>query len=182
MEALALGKLSLTRAVGVFPDGTPFSLPGTDALPESLEIPASFKGTRVYLALPMRRRGTVEVEFQSQELLARYGVTDVELVDCNSDGGEPAPAQLAQMRAKLIAEHELTDGWLRIAVTDVLERRSDGTVVLDARHIPLSISYGQSDSLQAMVDDIAGLLQQRGEALAARVTEPGRGGISEVGD
>lgn len=182
VEALALGKLSLTRAVGVFPDGTPFSLPGTDALPEPLEIPASFKGTRVYLALPMRRRGTVEVEFQSQELLARYGVTDVELVDCNSDGGEPAPAQLAQMRAKLMAEHELTDGWLRIAVTDVLERRSDGTVVLDARHIPPSISYGQSDSLQAMVDDIAGLLQQRGEALAARVTEPGRGGISEVGD
>ena len=182
VEALALGKLALVRAVGVFPDGTPFSLPGTDTLPEPLDIPTALKGSRVYLAFPMRREGTVEVEFREQELLARYGVTDAELVDCNSDGGEPAAAQLARMRAKLMPREALTDGWLRLSVADILERRSDGSVLVDLRHIPPSIAYGQSDSLQAMVDDIAGLLQQRGEALAARVTQPGSGGISEVGD
>jgi len=182
IEALALGKLVLNKAVGIFPDGTPFSLPGTDALPAPLEISPTIKNERVYLAFPMRREGTVEIRFDEREPLARYEVSEAELSDCNSQGAEPMPAQLAQIRAQLIPESALTDSWLRISVAHVMEKRSDGTVVLDTRHIPPSISYGQSPVLHAMLDDIAGLLQQRGDALAARVTQPGRGGIAEVGD
>ncbi|MDR1967504.1 MAG: type VI secretion system baseplate subunit TssK [Burkholderiaceae bacterium] len=182
VEALALGKLVLNKAVGIFPDGTPFSLPGTDALPAPLEVAPTAKDERVFLAFPMRRIGAAEVRFDERETLARYEAADAELNDCNSEGAEPAPAQLAQMRVQLLPESKLTDSWLRMAVAHVVERRSDGTVVLDARHIPPSITYGQSPVLHAMVNDIAGLMQQRGEALAARVTQPGRGGISEVGD
>ena len=182
VEALALGKLVLNKAVGIFPDGTPFSMPGTDTLPEPLEILPNMKGERVFLSLPMRRLGTVEVEFDAHEVLARYRAADAELSDCNSEGGEPAPAQLAHMRSRLLPQSASTDSWLQLGVTEIVDRRSDGTVLLESRHIPPSVSYGQSALLQAMVDDIAGLLQQRGEALAARVTQPGRGGISEVGD
>jgi len=182
IEALALGKLVLNKAVGVFSDGTPFSLPGTDALPAPLEIQPTLKNQRIFLALPIRRVGTVEVRFDERDLLARYEATDEELSDCNSEGAEPAPALLARMCAQLLPESELTDSWLRLSVAHVMERRSDGTVVLDTRHIPPSTAYGQSSVLYAMVDDLAGLMQQRGNALAARVTQPGRGGISEVGD
>jgi type VI secretion system protein ImpJ len=182
IEALALGKLVLNKAVGIFRDGTPFSLPGTDILPTPLEIAPTLKNERIFLAFPMRRVGAVEVRFDEREPLARYEATDAELGDCNSEGAEPAPALLAQMRAQLLPESALTDSWLRLAVAHVIERRSDGTVVLDTGHVPPSISYGQSSVLQAMMDDIAGLLQQRGDALAARVMQPGRGGIAEVGD
>ena len=182
MEALALGKIVLNKAVGIFPDGTPFSLPGVDALPEPLEIPPNLKSERIFLAFPLRRLGAVEVRFDQRETLARYQAVEAELSDCNSEGAEPAPAQLAHMRAQLLPESALTDSWLHIGVADVLERRSDGTVVLDRRYIPPLTAYGQSPSLYAIVDDIAGLMQQRGEALATRVTQPGRGGIAEVGD
>ena len=168
VEALALGKLVLNKAVGIFPDGTPFSMPGTDTLPEPLEILPNMKGERVFLSLPMRRLGTVEVEFDAHEVLARYRAADAELSDCNSEGGEPAPAQLAHMRSRLLPQSASTDSWLQLGVTEIVDRRSDGTVLLESRHIPPSVSYGQSALLQAMVDDIAGLLQTIRQELALR--------------
>ncbi|MGH8269221.1 MAG: type VI secretion system baseplate subunit TssK, partial [Steroidobacteraceae bacterium] len=37
-DLLAIGKLALRRARGVFPDGTPFAMPDSDPLPPPLEI------------------------------------------------------------------------------------------------------------------------------------------------
>ena len=182
VEALALGKLALLKAVGVFPDGTPFSFPGQDSMVEPLEIDKACKDERIYLALPMRRPLATELSFANDEALARYVAEDAELADSNEGAGEPALAQVAHMRARLISESDISDSWLRLGVVHVPERRNDGTVVLDERFVQPSITYGQSRLLHAMVDDIAGLLQQRGEALAMRVLQPGRGGIAEVGD
>lgn len=182
VEALALGKIALLSAVGVFPDGTPFSFPGQDVGIAPLEVDKSCKDECIYLALPMRRASATELGFTNAQALARYTAEDAELLDSNEGAGEPAIAQVAHMRAQLIAASDLSDSWLRLGVVRVVERRNDGTVVLDARFIPPSIAYGQSQLLHAMVDDIAGLLLQRGEALAARVQQPGRGGIAEVGD
>ena len=182
MEALALGKLAIDKAIGIFPDGTPFNFPGHDRLPEPLEVDVNCKDQQIFLALPLRRTQAVEVGFDDSEAMARYLAVDSDIADTNSEGGEPAPAQIAQMRAQLFPQQELTDGWLRVGIAHVVERRSDGTVVLDRSYIPPSIAYGQCPLLHSMIDDVAGLLQQRGEALASRVAQPGRGGIAEVGD
>ena len=40
LPALAIGKIQLSLAQGIFPDGTPFSFPDYDALPPALEIGA----------------------------------------------------------------------------------------------------------------------------------------------
>src|ERR1700730_13705041 len=55
-DVLAIGKLSIRRARGVFPDGTPFSIPDRDPPPAPLEVPADLRNARVYLALPPPRR------------------------------------------------------------------------------------------------------------------------------
>lgn len=182
LEALALGKVVLSKAVGVFPDGTPFSFPAHDGLVEPLDVDKACKNERIYLALPIRRAPAVELSFGGEEALSRYDADDAELSDTNAGAGEPALAQLAMLRARLIPASEITDAWMKLGVLQVLERRADGAVQIDSRFVPPCIHYGQSALLHSMVDDIAGLLQQRGEALAARVRQPGRGGISEVGD
>jgi type VI secretion system protein ImpJ len=181
-KALALGKIVLNKAVGIFPDGTPFELPAVDALPEPLEIAPDLKDKRVFLAFPIRRLGAAEVRFDEREPLARYEAVNTELNDCNSEGGEPAPAQLGQIRARLLTQSELTGSWQHLGVVHVMERRNDETVVLDENYIQPSIVYGQNARLRSMIDDITGLMQQRGTALADRVAQPGRGGIAEVGD
>src|SRR4051812_11346366 len=44
--ALALGKLSVNSAQGVLPDGVAFSIPGNDAAPAALDIPADARNER----------------------------------------------------------------------------------------------------------------------------------------
>src|ERR1700712_1855464 len=46
---LALGKVALASCEGVMPDGTPFVLPGNDALPMPLDIPDGTHDVRIVL-------------------------------------------------------------------------------------------------------------------------------------
>src|SRR5690349_1300562 len=60
-SALALGKVSLNQGRGVMPDGTTFDFPGHDAGPPPFDVPADSKNEILYLAVPVRRHGSVEV-------------------------------------------------------------------------------------------------------------------------
>ena len=119
LEALALGKIALVKAVGVFPDGTPFSFPGQDSMVDPLEVDKACKDERIYLALPMRRVLATELSFEDDDVLARYTSEDTELTDSNSQSGEPALAQVAHMRARLIPASKITDEWLRCTLREI---------------------------------------------------------------
>src|SRR6201996_5160499 len=51
-DLLSIGKLGLRRAAGVFPDGTPFSMPDDDPLPSPLELSSQTRDQKVFLAIP----------------------------------------------------------------------------------------------------------------------------------
>ena len=59
-DLLALGKLGLTSAAGLLPDGTPVDAPASDPLPDPLALTADAAGQILYLALPLRRPGARE--------------------------------------------------------------------------------------------------------------------------
>ena len=63
-SALALGKVALTAARGVLPDGSAFDFPDCDGAPLALEIPADSKNELLMLAVPARRYGSTEVDAQ----------------------------------------------------------------------------------------------------------------------
>ena len=52
-----------SRASGILPDGTPFSMPLHDAQPMALDVPADMKGELVCLAVPLAREGVTQVGF-----------------------------------------------------------------------------------------------------------------------
>ena len=60
-DLLGTGRFALASATGVFEDGTPFALPGETDHPPPLELPESARNVLVYLALPIRQAGAVEV-------------------------------------------------------------------------------------------------------------------------
>ena len=64
---LALGKIGIARAAGMFPDGTPFSMPQLDPLPLPLALPDDVKGELIYLALPVQREGLNEFDYGTAE-------------------------------------------------------------------------------------------------------------------
>jgi type VI secretion system protein ImpJ len=182
-EALALGRVSLQEAHGLLPDGTPFSFPGVVVAPPALDFPKDLREERVILALPLRRMGTTEVDFEdSKQSLARYKVIENETGDSNSLGGEAAPIQLGDLRLRLFPESKLSEGWVGIGVIRVIERRADNSLVMDASYIPPTLSSNEQLALKGCITEVLSLVHQRGDAIASRMSQPGRGGIGEVSD
>ncbi|MEY2842414.1 MAG: hypothetical protein RI920_451, partial [Pseudomonadota bacterium] len=60
---LALGRVGIARASGIWPDGTPFAIPQLDPAPAPLDIPPDLKNEVIYLALPVQREGLNEADF-----------------------------------------------------------------------------------------------------------------------
>lgn len=182
--ALALGKIQLTAARGILPDGTPFDFPHQDDSPAPLEIGADIKDELIVLALPMRRAGGDEVEFgdHAEASLARFSATETEIRDSNSDSGQTAPVQVGNLRLRLMRKRDATDAYTTLGVVQVTERRADNQVVLQKAYIPPMLHASSDGTLAGYVRELHGLLHQRGEALGARISQPGRGGVSEVAD
>ncbi|WP_420466537.1 type VI secretion system baseplate subunit TssK [Panacagrimonas sp.] len=182
--ALALGKVSLTAARGVLPDGTPFDFPDSDDAPLALEIPPDSKSELLMLAAPARRHGSTAVDADGEDgaSFARYRASDLEVTDHNSGSESSAPLRVADLKLRLLPAREKTDGWVTLGVTRVLERRADNLVVLDRQYIPPTLAVSVSPVLSAYLQEIEGMLHQRGEALSSRLAHPGRGGVAEISD
>jgi type VI secretion system protein ImpJ len=182
-SALAVGKLSVTAAEGVLPDGTPFSVPQQSPPPPAISFEEGAVGKLIYLALPLQRDGTDNVVFEENPAsLARYAVSDALLRDENAFAGEPAEVQLALPRLRLVDERGLDEGWLGLGVGRVIECRSDRLLVLDRDYIPPVLRLDTSAVVMGFLREVEGLVGQRADALAGRLQQPGRGGISEVGE
>jgi type VI secretion system protein ImpJ len=182
-DALALGRVALASAQGILPDGTPFHVPAHGAAPEPLDIDPADKDQLIYLSIPLARQQAEAVTFKDDpQSLARYRVHESEVPDVNSTGGEPAIVQFGEMRLRIQRASELTDASIGLKVARIVERRPDNQVVIDRNFIPPILAAGLHDLLHNFTRELLGLLHQRGEALAARVSHTGKGGISEVGD
>jgi type VI secretion system protein ImpJ len=182
-DALALGRIAIASAQGILPDGTPFHVPANGAAPEPLDVLPTDKDQVVFLSLPLARQQAEAVTFDDEpHSLARKRGRESEVPDVNSTGGEPAIVQLGEMRLRIQRAAELTDASIGLKLARVVERRPDNQVVIDRGFIPPILASGLHDVLQNFTKELLGLLHQRGEALAARFSHPGKGGISEVGD
>ncbi len=187
-ESLSLGKLVLTDAAGIFPDGTVFDLPAHATPPAPLTIAPEHLDQVIHLAIAARAPNGEETSFDDEHgsvtSLARFAVFDAELRDANSIGQGARTVQLAGLRLRLLAQRELTDAWIGLPVARVTTLRSDGSVVLDSRFTPPVTRYGASPLLTEWVGRLQGLCRLRAEALATRLSgnEGKAGDAAEVAD
>jgi len=180
--ALALGKLALVRAVGVFGDGTPFDMPAVDPLPEALEIAGAAKSEDIVLALPLRRAGARESDAEGYEDLVRHRVLEVEVPDANTAGERSATLQLGALHTRLMRAGDATDAWTTLRVARVVERRVDNQVTLDRNLVPPLLDVAAHALPRSWLDELLGLLRQRGDELAGALTAGGTGGVAEIAD
>lgn len=182
-DLLAIGKLGLRRAVGVFPDGTPFRMPEDEPLPAPLDVAGNVRDETVYLAVPVRQPSAAEIDRgAAQEAVVRHSVREFEMRDTTSDAGGTALLEVAPLRTRLMLAHEPMEGYARVPVAHVIERRADQRVVLEERFIPTVLDVRSAPVLATFMTELQGLLHQRGEALAGRVSATGRGGAAEISD
>jgi type VI secretion system protein ImpJ len=85
--ALALGKIQLTTARGILPDGTPFDFPQHDEPPLPLDVGADVRDETIVLGVPVHRPGTAENYLADghDASLARFTVANYEADDVNAN-------------------------------------------------------------------------------------------------
>ncbi len=182
--ALALGKVAISLARGIFPDGTPFDFPADNAAPLAFDFPADAKDEVVVLALPLRRDGSLEADLAGDDpsALTRYATSEFDVMDNTLASAQAALVQVGDLRMKLMLKRDITDAYATLNVVRAVERRADNQLVLDKAYIGPTLASGENGILAGYVREIHGLLHQRGEALGHRLSQPGRGGVAEIAD
>ncbi len=182
-ELLTTGKFAVASCRGVLPDGTPFNVPEDIAHPPPLELPENTRDCLVYLTLPVRQPGGLEVDAADQEeTVARYAATEFEAVDVNAGSETVAPIEVGKLRLRYrLATDELA-GYVCLGLARVVELRADKNIVMDDRYIPPVLDCASSNALAGFISELQGVFHHRGEALASQLGQAGTRGTSEIVD
>ncbi|NOX93378.1 MAG: type VI secretion system baseplate subunit TssK [Gammaproteobacteria bacterium] len=182
-ELLKLGKISLINAKGVFPDGTPFSFPDQNDLPPVFEVPENTHDKIVYLAVPVKRPGAIDVLPENEtQGLARYYSSKQSARDISVEGGDNVEIDIGKLRMRLLLESDDMSGYAGIGILRISEAREDKNILLDEEYIPTCFDCHASLKLSGFLSELAGLLHHRGESIAGRLADTQRGGTAEIAD
>lgn len=182
-ELLATGKVALTSARGVLRDGTPFSLPDDADPPEPLDPSETTRNATVYLALPVRQPGRPDFPGPRAEgTMTRFAAAEYAAPDSTAGSGAEAAVAVGRLGLRLMLEGEDRSGYTCLGLARIAEVRADRRILLDDGYIPPCLSCGTAAALNRFIDELHGLLRQRGEALALRAGQPGAGTMAQITD
>jgi type VI secretion system protein ImpJ len=182
-DLLSMGKIALTAASGILPDGTPFNIPADDPPPVPLELKEGVQDQIVYLSLPLQQPGIPEAgPGEDLKAVLRYRTGEEEVKDNNVGAQTEASLQVGKLNLALRLESAHRDGYAHMGVARVIECRADKRIVLDQSYIPPCLDHKAAAQLMSFVGELLGLLHHRAEGLASRVSQSGRGGVAEVAD
>ena len=182
--ALLQGRVMLTAARGVLPDGLAFSIPGDDPAPPAMDVPADARDELVVLAVPQSRPGVPESDVEATEgsMPPRWRVADVDAADIHAASLREAPLQVGRLNLRLLLARDANEGYITLGTARIVERRADGRVVLDSHYVPPMLHAPAQPVLDGYVREVHGMLHQRGEAIGGRLAQPGRAGTGEIVD
>jgi type VI secretion system protein ImpJ len=181
-EALGLGKIDIASCRAVFPDGTTLNIPHSDAAPEALELDSNTQDQTIFICLLERRYGSNEVSRDDgDDMETRLTVNVMDVRDTSVSMDTSAPIELGQKNLYLLRESDERADYTCLGVIRVVEVRNDNTVMVDRSFIPPALDCRDTPRLAGYIRELQGLLNQRGEALAARVGA-GHGGTADTGD
>jgi type VI secretion system protein ImpJ len=182
--ALLQGRVAISGARGVLPDGVAFAVPGDDPAPPAFEVPSDVRDQIVVLAVPMSRPGVPEsdVEASDGSMPPRFRASDIDVADSHAASLREAPLQIGRLNLRLMLARDANEGYTTIGVARIVERRADGRVTLDPNYVPPMLHAPAHLVLDGYLREVHGMLFQRGEALAGRLVQPGRAGMGEIQD
>lgn len=182
-QYLSLGKVVLSRARGIMPDGTLFEL-GHGQEGVSLDIPDGVTNQRVMLVLPATPEGAIEARSDVETSLpTRFIEHHKEIRDSNAGHTAEALIPCGRLDLRLVFEEDSDNrGYVAMPIAMVLECKAEQGVVLDKDFCPTFLHLESSPALSGNLREIIGLLSHRGDQLAQRVSSAGNTGTAEIAD
>lgn len=183
-EQLRFGKFAIKSASGLTPDGAVFRVPQAEDHPPALEVPETIKDCVVYLTVPSRRQGAIEVDMTgAEQSAARFRPGEVEITDTMGADKRPVTLGVAKLRLQFALQVDDLEDRLLIPIARIIEVKSDKEVVLDKGFIPSCVDIRAAQPLSDFVRELEGLLAHRMSALSGRLSEGGATkGAAEISD
>lgn len=183
-EVLKIGQFAIKSCHGLTHDGSVFRVPSIEDHPPAMDVPETIKDCVVYLTVPQRRQGAVEVDMTGAELSsARLRPTELEITDVTSSGKKAVTMGVGKMRLQFALEVDDLADRLCIPIAKIIEVKPDKEIVLDRAFIPSCLDVQASGALGGFARELDGLLNHRKVALAGRLSEgSGTKGAAEISD
>lgn len=182
---LQTGIIAISRASGILPDGTVFEVPGTDDHPVPLDVPSDLKNVVIHLTLPIRREGGASARLaapRAGDAAVRWTGQEVEVGDTVAGSEARATLIVGKLDLRLMHDNQERAGYVSLPLARLVEKRLDGSIVLDPAFIPTSLSCAASERLTSFIAEMRGLLQHRGAAIANRLSSQGGKSTAEISD
>jgi len=181
-EYLSFGKIAITRARGVMPDGTVFDIPGDMPPPAPLEVPQGAANKVVYLALPLHAPGAPQVRWPDSDVNGRFVARGVPIMDNHGGSGDSMILDVAIPNLQITLQGEDNSAYSCLALAKVLDKRPDGSVMLEQRFYPTSVSLKAAPALLGFLEEASQLMRERARNLAQRICSPDQSGIADATD
>ncbi|MFJ7316394.1 type VI secretion system baseplate subunit TssK [Pseudomonas sp. NPDC098747] len=183
VQFLNMGRVVVSRASGILPDGSLFELDG-NAEPLVIEVPPNTGNTPIYLALPLATGNHIESRRPEQsDVLARYTAYDAEVADSNAGNDSVSQVSCGRPDFKLLLGEQQSDqAYVKLKVCEVLDSTTDGVISLAEDFVPTYIQVQASTYLLSCLKEVISLLGHRGDGIADRIRSTGKVGGAEVGD
>lgn len=170
-SALVEGKFAIKQASGLFPDGTPFNLPETAALPEPVIVDSTCKDAVVSLAIPFENQQDKDAaETRTKGSFSRYILKDSNVRDRHSLDSE---AEETVFTGELWTRLSLNDNdhtaFHTIPLARISEKREDDRVIIDSMFYPCSMNIKASAALSSQMNDLQSLVTKRIQDLSANL-------------
>ena len=178
---LPLGQFGLDRIDCVFPDNTLVCLPEQSLLPTSITIPAGTIDQLVYLVLPVAKSNGVNISSSEQNQITRYIYEDHNIVDTSVGSDAMEVLQVAKLDCRFKLQSEDRSGYVSIAIARVIDVSEEGVIRLDKKFIPACTGIEHIKTLMNMTTEVTGMINQRAEAIAARLSQS-QGTSSSIAD
>ena len=174
------GKFAVTRAGGLFADGTPFDVP-TDAVPSPIDVPDGTAGDVVWLSMPERMPGSREVDEASGDAGSRFVADSESLVDATSSARAEEEVDIARPRLTYELRRSRKPGYESLPIARVLEVH-DRTIVFDEKFAPTVLVCAAHPVFANWMDRVIGAVETRLEELARYASDPSSGGGLQSAD
>lgn len=173
VDALAQGRLQLTRLKLVFPDGTLVDAPQHDPLPPARDL-GELNGVsecRIYAALRLTEPFSSNVvdDQHQRGTSRRYRQRFSNLPDL-VDGDVENELSLLELNVRLLLEGDDLEGTSHCPLV-LLKRNATGGFSVDNGFVAPSLHLSASDALMALAQRLIGVLQARSDALSNRRRE-----------
>lgn len=147
---LETGRVAVTEARGILPDGTPFAIPESMDPPEPVAVSRDTRAGAVLLALPLETPGGTSFDPAHVDPSgARYRGRVERVRDAVQGGGESEEIEIARPAAVLLAPGRDAGGFVTLPVVELTGLRADGGVALRDGFLPPALAtaavpfYGQ---------------------------------------